>query len=267
MTDTSPVREPDLVYMQRRIRERKTEQDDLLTLFPWHAGMCASCDGYGRYWPPEDDRVRGVFCVKQGSPDCNMGQVGEVQRSLAEWFDRAGLPGVYREAPGPLTEDTLGNIQEYVDNFEARASAGRALVILGEPGVGKSRILGYFVRLSYALRPRVSCYYRDHGELLAELEANDSALRRFSDCEVLLIDDFGTGNETPERATLFGRLVERRYSARAWRATVVASNAVFADLDRPEWRRWVQRWLEHAAGEEPRGDIAPIESASRRAGP
>lgn len=160
----------------------------------------------------------------------------ELAGEVRGYLTRAGVPVKYLDmgfsnyAPaGPAAEKAWRLARTYAEQFADMRRAGTSLRFLGAVGTGKTHLAvailktvarqGYGVRYTRAidLLDAIKATYHRSAALTTE-----QALARYTQPDLLVLDEVGVGRHTAEDRLLFYRVLDGRYCAR--RPTLVVSN-------------------------------------------
>lgn len=136
-------------------------------------------------------------------------------------------------------------VTDFITNCKVHADAGEGLMLLGQPGTGKTFALA-LIALA-ARRDRIATRYIYGPTLFSLLHNKDTELKSIELVPLLLLDDIGATYGTDWVLSNFNALVEARHGNR--RATCIASNLTLSQLNSlPGYERAVSRWHETCAG-------------------
>jgi len=142
-----------------------------------------------------------------------------------------------------VPDDVRVGVRGWCDVMQQHISAGNGLLLTGPPGTGKTCALGLMALAAAEQRANVA--YVTCADLLDAMysEAGRERVEAWRHCELLMIDDIGTGYGSPFGRAGFAALVDARY--RDCRCTVATSNVSLEQLARVDWlARSVDRWRE-----------------------
>jgi len=195
------------------------------------------CEGYYVRDPEVYDY--GEPCPLDG-PDCPFHQARLLRPiGFGERYQAADVEKI-------VNEDARTIVQTYLDSIVDAVAAGKGLYIQGGVGAGKTSILALVGYAAASAGYSVAYWYA--GELFDRLHRDDQeATARARNCDMLLLDDFGTQYAIDWTVTRFDALVEFRYAHR--RAMCVTTNVGRKELeDSDQWRRVYDRWKEMCDG-------------------
>jgi len=137
-------------------------------------------------------------------------------------------------------------VQAYIDSIADAVVAGKGLYIQGGVGAGKTSILALVAYAAASAGYSVAYWYA--GELFDRLHRDDQeAVAWARECDILLLDDFGTQYAIDWTLTRFDALVEFRYAH--GKVMCVTTNVDRADLKGSDaWGRVYDRWREMCEG-------------------
>lgn len=142
-----------------------------------------------------------------------------------------------------VPSDVRSRVTGWCDKLQQHIDTGSGLMLTGPPGTGKTCALG-LVALA-AVEQCSGVEYVACADLLDAMhsEAGRERVDAWRRCELLMVDDIGTGYGSPFGRAGFAALVDARY--RDCRCTVATSNVSLDALARVDWlARSVDRWRE-----------------------
>jgi DNA replication protein DnaC len=154
---------------------------------------------------------------------------------------------------------TLGAVNSYVAQIHENAGAGRGLVLLGGPGLGKSHLLAALVCDAVEAGAERARYFSWPALIQAHRQnqhESGSPLHAAIDADFLAIDELGALPATEWEAGQLFRVIDARYAEQ--RPTVIASNLTAHQLPAAIGERAADRlresclWLS-MSGESKRG--------------
>jgi hypothetical protein len=172
--------------------------------------------------------VGGLFEVEDLGPQAVKGLVAPV-RAFRIGAERGGVGRFEARYAGSRLMPMVDRDQELALLVErwrlARAGEGQGVLLTGEPGIGKSRLLGTLLEVllqeaHVAVRCQCSPYHSgsvlwpviQHLEHAARFEASDGNEERLAKLEALLrVDSDEAGRTVPLMASLLGIEAEGRY--------------------------------------------------------
>lgn len=258
----------------------------------------AKCDKHGPY------KARGAIIngSKLGGtcPQCRQDkeaqqQAAQERRQSAERARRierllgsAGIPTRFQgrtfenfRVDNPSQGRALKMCQAYAAGFEAMMAAGACVVMVGNPGTGKTHLATavahavmptgrsvHFTTVGRLLRHVKSTYSRDSSQ------TEDQALRSYLDPDLLILDEVGVQRGTEAERFILTEAIGLRYEH--MKPMIVMGNCTEADLDAHLGDRLVSRLHEgggaflvfdwgdyrpqvHEDGRLPRRDVPPVD--------
>ena len=194
--------------------------------------------------------VNGTFkCEHHGRGTCPQGDKDEARSQyLMEigFGSRYAQPDLKKLFGGQKEAKAAAkNVTDFITNCKAHTDAGEGLMLLGQPGTGKTFALA-LIALA-ARRDRVATRYVYGPTLFSLLHNKDTELKSIEVVPLLLLDDIGATYGTDWVLSNFNALVEARHGNK--RSTCIASNLTIAQLcSLPGYERAVSRWHETCAG-------------------
>lgn len=198
--------------------------------------------------------VNGSFkCVHHGQGTCPQCDKDEAR---SQYLMEIGFGSRYAQ---PDLKKLFGNqkeanaaakqVTDFITNCKVHADAGEGLMLLGQPGTGKTFALalialaarrdGYAARYIYA--PTLFDMMFDKSP------ETKTEVRNIERVDMLLLDDIGASHDSNFPLAGFNALIERRHSN--VKSTCIASNLTIAQLcSLPGYERAVSRWHETCAG-------------------
>ena len=240
--------------------------DPLERRFGIVAKELASCDQHGEYAAIISKHREGPsgcpVCaeVRQREEDAKRMEAERAKNAadrLAAKLGAALIPTRFRDrsfegyiAAEPKQVKALTICREYAENFAEHYEAGRCLLLLGNPGTGKTHlaaaIANHIMRTTTA-----TAVYRTVGGILQHIKGSYDRESEYSEAEafaaytkpdLLVIDEVGATKPTEfELATLFA-IINGRYEEQL--PTVVISNLPGAELPGALGERCVDRLRE-----------------------
>jgi len=139
-------------------------------------------------------------------------------------------------------------VEQYLGNVERNVAEGRGLVFSGDVGVGKTMTLAYMARRMLSSNIGVwKVLFPEFIDDLQDRTRKQALVERALKVEVLMIDDFGSGDVAPWIIGVLEAIVENRYARMS--PVIVSTNMTQAALedDQSPFRRMVDRWRETSA--------------------
>lgn len=201
----------------------------------------AECSGRARV-PGTDEWIPCPCAHDAGCPwHAEQQQRRNTQALLRVGFGRRVAHTVldWRRVP----DDVRPRVRAWRDGLQGHIDTGDGMLLTGPPGTGKTCALG-LVALA-AVEQRADVAYVACADLLDAMhsDAGRERVDAWRRCELLMIDDIGTGYGSAFGRAGFAALVDARY--RDCRCTVVTSNVSLDALARVDWlARSVDRWRE-----------------------
>lgn len=206
---------------------------------------CTTCDG----WDRNED---GMFpCQHYHTPTCPMPSSVREQALRNEVYLReVGFGSRYLDTVDELfvgapdtqeVRDCAAGLRQYWEGISANMHHGVGFMLFGGVGTGKTRALA--LTALKARSPYTNVRYVFAPTLFAMLHNQSDGLRKFEQCDLLLLDDLGAEYANTWNMAGFIALSEYRYANRL--ATCITSNMAPDDLGKvPGFERPVDRWRE-----------------------
>ncbi len=202
-----------------------------------HAEPGEHCDGIVRVWV-EGEGYHTAPCLFNNSEECSYWEPRKGRRKTRLLLEHGFGPRYHCATLDLIAEDVVRTmVSDYIARIEDNLSSGQGLYLWGGPGTGKTCILA----LLCCAAPRAVKY--QYAPALFDLlhQNNRESIERIEDCDLLLLDDFGTQYSSDWSFSRFETLVEYRYANR--KVTCVSANVSPAFLTRDaRWDRIIDRW-------------------------
>ena len=192
------------------------------------------------------------FCKDKGTEDCPLVTVEQRKLLQKDYLARTGFGKKYQQpdiarvfGEHPDAAIVAEELQAYWDNISTHIEAGDGYLLSGTVGTGKTFTLA--LTALQACRWRIETKYIYAPTLFGMLHRNDPALHMIRQCDLLLLDDFGTEYNTEWNISGFSDLVEHRHANEL--ATCITTNLSINSLStQVVFAREIDRWRETCSG-------------------
>ena len=186
----------------------------------------AQCSTHGEYLVLES---RGVYVFAHNPGGCPHCLRAKRTESL---LSASNIPARFADcdfgnyvAETPKQRRVIDSCIAYADEFESHLSAGRGLIMVGNPGTGKNHLATAICKAVRAKRRsvlRVKAVEFLDAYWGKEFRERDAWLRELADVHLLILDEVGRSSSTANAQNAFFRLIDARYEM--LRPTMVLSN-------------------------------------------